>query len=200
MNGFQRRTEQKKNNIMKAAVELFEVRGFKHVGIPEIARKAGVSPVTIYNHFGSKDMLVHEVTKSTFSEIIEKFQVILKKGGKFPEKLESVVYLTTTLASRFQGELFGSAMLGDAEIRQLEETVWKKERQKLIVRLFNQGKKQGYISHKLSQKSIEIFMEIFRRGIISDRSLIGAIEHNPKLFHDLVFLFLYGLDGEIAPV
>jgi AcrR family transcriptional regulator len=195
MNGFQKRTELKKRNILEAAQELFEDSGFKHVTIHEIARRAGVSPITIYNHYGSKEILVREIVKSVFSDIIEKFRVILKEKDKFPQKLESVLYLTTTLASRFQGELFGPVLLGDAEIRRLEESVWKKERQVLIVELFKQGKEQGYISRKISQKSIEVFMEIFRRGIISDRALLSAIEHNQKLFHDLGFLFLYGLDG-----
>ena len=53
MDGFNRRKEQKKESIRRAALELFKVYGFKKVSINDIASKAGVSQVTIYNHFGS---------------------------------------------------------------------------------------------------------------------------------------------------
>ena len=61
MDRFERRKEQKKSNIRQAALELFKTYGFKKVSISDIAHKAGVSPVTIYNHFGSKDELVRDV-------------------------------------------------------------------------------------------------------------------------------------------
>ena len=48
MDGFERRKEQKKEDIRRAALALFQSYGFKKVSIDEIARKAGVSQVTIF--------------------------------------------------------------------------------------------------------------------------------------------------------
>lgn len=49
MNGFERRKERKKESIRQAAMQLFMEHGMRKVSIGEIADKAGVSQVTIYN-------------------------------------------------------------------------------------------------------------------------------------------------------
>ena len=50
MDGFERRKEQKKESIRRAALELFQSYGFDKVSLNDIARRARVSHVTIYNH------------------------------------------------------------------------------------------------------------------------------------------------------
>ena len=57
LDGFTRRKEQSKEDIRRAAWELFSQFGVMKVSIADIARKAGVSQATIYNHFGSKEAL-----------------------------------------------------------------------------------------------------------------------------------------------
>ena len=64
MNGFERRKEKKKESIRRAAMELFGAYGFGKVSINDIARKAGVSHVTIYNHFNSKEELISDVVRT----------------------------------------------------------------------------------------------------------------------------------------
>src|SRR5690625_2379966 len=61
MDGFKKRTEQKKKDILDAALKLVIKYGIKKVSINEIAKDADVSQVTIYNYFGSKDQLIDEV-------------------------------------------------------------------------------------------------------------------------------------------
>lgn len=48
-------------SILQTAIELFSVWGIKAVSIAEIAQKANVSQVSIYNFFGSKDNLAKQV-------------------------------------------------------------------------------------------------------------------------------------------
>ncbi|MGI9089670.1 MAG: TetR/AcrR family transcriptional regulator [Gemmatimonadaceae bacterium] len=47
--------------VLTAASDLFYARGIHAVGVDEIARAAGVSKLSLYRHFGSKDGLVAEV-------------------------------------------------------------------------------------------------------------------------------------------
>jgi AcrR family transcriptional regulator len=47
--------------VLASAGELFYARGVHAVGVDEIARSAGVSKLSIYRHFGSKEHLVAEV-------------------------------------------------------------------------------------------------------------------------------------------
>ncbi|MGL5359507.1 MAG: TetR/AcrR family transcriptional regulator [Shewanella sp.] len=51
------RSEQKKQQVLVAAMDLFCRQGFPHTSMDEVARLAGVSKQTVYAHFGSKDEL-----------------------------------------------------------------------------------------------------------------------------------------------
>ncbi|MGW3626145.1 TetR/AcrR family transcriptional regulator [Streptomyces sp. NPDC000880] len=62
-----RRAELKRQAIVRAARELFLREGFG-VGMDVIAAEAGVSKVTVYNHFGSKEALFTVVITSALDE------------------------------------------------------------------------------------------------------------------------------------
>ena len=81
MDGFQRRREQKKESIRQAALELFNVHGIKKVSVNDIARRAGVSPVTIYNYYGSKQGLVHDVATWVLTRLEEEYGAIIHGEG-----------------------------------------------------------------------------------------------------------------------
>jgi len=51
------RSEQKKQQVLVAAMDLFCRQGFPHTSMDEVAKQAGVSKQTVYSHFGSKDDL-----------------------------------------------------------------------------------------------------------------------------------------------
>ncbi|MCL1059012.1 TetR/AcrR family transcriptional regulator [Shewanella gelidimarina] len=51
------RSEQKREQILLAAKELFCGQGFPHTSMDEVAKLAGVSKQTVYSHFGCKDDL-----------------------------------------------------------------------------------------------------------------------------------------------
>jgi len=61
MNGFEKRRERSQESILKAAAELFISHSPSAVTLSDIARKAHVSQVTIYNHFGTKENLIDQV-------------------------------------------------------------------------------------------------------------------------------------------
>ncbi|GHF55991.1 TetR/AcrR family transcriptional regulator [Streptomyces griseosporeus] len=61
------RAELKRQAIVRAARELFLREGFG-VGMDAIAAAAGVSKVTVYNHFGSKEALFSAVISSALDE------------------------------------------------------------------------------------------------------------------------------------
>ncbi|MET9391243.1 TetR/AcrR family transcriptional regulator [Streptomyces sp. NPDC006624] len=61
------RAERKRQAIVRAARELFLREGFG-VGMDAIAAEAGVSKVTVYNHFGSKEALFTAVITGALDE------------------------------------------------------------------------------------------------------------------------------------
>lgn len=195
MDGFQRRKKQKKESIVRAALELFQTYGFKKVSISEIAHRAGVSQVTIYNHFGSKESLVREVVKRLYLDKLEEFRVIIKGDKPFLEKLEIIVFNKTELAGQYQGELLQEALSRDPEIQQFTESIWQREVNQLMLALFDEGKKLGYIDRQLSREAIMLYLNIMRQGVFNSPGLPDEIKRNPELAGELTSLFIYGLNG-----
>jgi AcrR family transcriptional regulator len=195
VNGFKRRKEQKKESIRRAALELFQAYGFKKVSINDIAQKAGVSQVTIYNHFGSKDELVRDVIKKLFYGMIDKYRDIIKDKKPFLEKLQTIVFDKSELIGQFQGELRQAVLSQDLEMRQFVESIWQGEVKQLLIDLFEDGRKQGYISPDLSQEAILTYYEIFRQGMFNSPHVQAKLEQNPKLVRELISVFTYGLNG-----
>lgn len=50
----------KREVILQAAGEIFDVEGYERTSIDAVAAKSGVSKPTIYNHFGSKEQLFRD--------------------------------------------------------------------------------------------------------------------------------------------
>lgn len=194
-NGFERRKEQKKESIRRAALELFKTYGFEKVTINDIARGANVSQVTIYNHFGGKEDLVREVTRTLLQSLLEKYRAIIEGDGTFLEKLKLTVFDRMEMLSQFQGELTQKVMRVDPEIQEFVGSTWQQEVNQLTLDLFNEGKREGYVNHELSDKAILAFNEILRRGILAS-SNISNIDQDVQLRRDLMILFRYGLKGK----
>ena len=70
----------------------------------DIVSKAGVSQITIYNHFGSNGELVRDIVKTVFLNYMDKYRAIIKGEKPFTEKLEIIVFEKAELASQYQGE------------------------------------------------------------------------------------------------
>jgi AcrR family transcriptional regulator len=69
-----RNPEDKKERILKAALELFCERGFHGTAVPLVADRAQVSVGLIYRHFSSKEQLVNQVyraCKREFGNFVE---------------------------------------------------------------------------------------------------------------------------------
>lgn len=62
----QERSRETASRLLEAAESVLEKRGLKGASVPEIARRAGVSPASIYRRFVDKDGLLREVFERFF--------------------------------------------------------------------------------------------------------------------------------------
>jgi AcrR family transcriptional regulator len=193
MNGFERRKEQKKESIIRAALELFKQYGFKKVSINDVAGKAGVSPVTIYNHFNSKGGLVRDALRRLISDMMDYYKGIINGEGTFPEKMKSIVFDKTEIASQFRGELAMMVFSEDSEIKQFVEEILIQGGIQMMLELLEEGKREGYIGKYISEETLITYLDILRNGISSSQRLNSAGEAYPRLVRELNELFLYGL-------
>jgi len=85
--------EEKRKNILEAAIRIFARNGYFNSRVSEIAKEAGVADGTIYIYFQSKE----EVLAAIFEEALQQFIAISKETLKEvhdpAKKLETIAHL-----------------------------------------------------------------------------------------------------------
>ncbi len=171
-----------------AAFELFSSRGLKDVTIAEIASKADVSQVSIYNFFQSKENLVRRTIFAFLDEKMKESEQVLASDIPFPEKLENLFFLTEEARDQSNPEFLLSAIASDPLTRRLMEEYYHDRTEPFIMRLIEQGKDQGFISRDLSSEAVRLNIQALQ-GILAQPGL------SRKTRLDLDELFFYGLQG-----
>ncbi|SNS50718.1 transcriptional regulator, TetR family [Anaerovirgula multivorans] len=83
-------SEIKYKRLMEKAEELFVKLGYKAVSMDEIAEAAGISKMTIYKHFPSKEKLFLEVVLSLMDRVSAMFEEEMKE---IPGTLEKINFM-----------------------------------------------------------------------------------------------------------
>ncbi|MFC1846596.1 TetR/AcrR family transcriptional regulator [Chloroflexota bacterium] len=193
MNGFEKRKERKKEDIRHAAIELFSKYGFGRVSVNDIAREAGVSHVTVYNHFGSKEKLVYDVIQTEIDRLMERSREIIRGDLPYMEKLEGIVFNKADLASHYNGEMMKEALRNSPQMYKYINDLWQNETNQLVIELVEEGKELGYINKEISQEAIAYYFEMIRAGAFASSEMLSKIKIDAKLARDLNNLFLFGL-------
>jgi len=196
MKAYERRLERNKERILQATLELFQVHGIKKTTTNDIARKAGVSPATVYNHFGSKEDLVRAAVKYFLTRAAVDFRKIVEGDLPFMEKMEQILLYKSDMLGQYQGEFMQTIISEDPEIRQLVDSVSRVEITPYVIDFYEEGKRQGYINPELSTETIIRFSEITRKGMVAESSLYEDPEYNRKMMQELIPLYLYGIMGK----
>jgi len=194
MDGHERRKERVRESIINAASELFNMHGFKKVSINEIAAKAGVSPVSIYNHFGNKEGLVQNVFQSVIDGMMKAQIVIFDSDESFPEKLERFMTEKDRWGQQYKGELVNLAISSNPKLQQSMEAATRYI-YKRTVEFFEDGKKQGYVNPELSAEAILNYTQIFTKGIITHFREAPQLTKDAELIRQIRSIYLYGLMG-----
>ena len=79
--------EEKRNQILEAAVEEFQQRGFAGASMDRIADLAQVSKRTVYNHFESKEALFNAIVGLMFEEARQTVDVQYRPGVPIHDQL-----------------------------------------------------------------------------------------------------------------
>ncbi len=73
----------KREQLLTQSERLFDRHGFHAVGLKQVIKESGISLMTMYNHFESKEALVLEILKKREARYLQKLdQFTEKKTGK----------------------------------------------------------------------------------------------------------------------
>jgi TetR/AcrR family transcriptional regulator, fatty acid metabolism regulator protein len=89
--------EEKRNQILEAAVRVFATKGYHTSRVGDIAREAGVAHGLLYHYFASKEEVLNTVFRDNWSRLVAAFEAI--EGGDEPprKQLEAIakIFLRT---------------------------------------------------------------------------------------------------------
>jgi len=197
MNGYERRTELKKDKIRTAALELFCMYGTDKTSINEIAQRAGVAPASIYNYFGSKEGLM----KDTIIDLLERGWEARKKLWEtdlpFPELMKHAISMNYNFIDQINLETLRTLLDADPEIRKLADDFHKNRYPYIVGRFIEKGRKEGYIRKELSVEAATVYLKMYQ-DVLQQPEILK--NRNKDLLKELCDLMLYGLAGQPAGV
>jgi TetR/AcrR family transcriptional regulator, transcriptional repressor of bet genes len=130
-------TEQRRNEIINAFLEVMASQGYAKATITAIADKAGLAPGLIHYHFKNKQEILLELIKQVSDLTLERYQRNLQTAKSPQEKLRA--YINARLAKDKDDTstyvaawvMIGTEAIRQEEVRELYEQAIKKQ-QKLI--------------------------------------------------------------------
>ena len=198
-NGYERRKQRKRAQILAAATEILRRQGISRVSVAQIADHAGVSQVTIYNHFGDKAGLVEAVLVGVAEQRIEAYREILKADAPWSERLARVVRDKRRLLRDFHGEYMPTMYRQYPEIVARLRDMQLTARDSLTIPFLEEGRKLGCVPAGVTNEVVMSYLEVVMRGFDSSPDVVDRIAEDPKIFDQIHDLILYGLvrrDGE----
>lgn len=200
-NGFMRRREKSKEEIRRAAWQLFSEFGVGKVSIADIARKAGVSQATIYNNFQSKDTLAREFVTAMVDQLATRVRQVLEPHRPYWDKVAALIQsiLEITTDARSMGvdaaAFAGSAdLLNDPEIKKIR-TAAQEKLADLLVGLVQEGRNQGQIVGNVSAEAYRLYFIAFM-NIFADPEVQHRFSSDAQLANEVSALMLCGLIGQ----
>lgn len=192
VNGYEKRTKQKKDSILEIATKLFIERGITNVSISEISTKAGVSQVSIYNYFGDKNNLAREAFISYIKQVVREYEELLDRDIPFSEKIEQIMCKKHNAILELSHSDFSQQAMEDKAFRQLYKEAASIQAQSVYGKFIQVGKKAGAIDPSLSDDALLTFL-------LSSASIMHQPDYYKKSIkykENILNLFLYGLLGK----
>ncbi|HYE80848.1 MAG TPA: TetR/AcrR family transcriptional regulator [Clostridia bacterium] len=194
MNGYERRTELKKDKIRTAALELFCMYGTDKTSINEIAQKAGVAPASIYNYFGSKEGLIKDTVINLLESGLKAKEELWETDLPFPELIKRAVSFKDDIIDQTNLELLLRALLDiDPEIKKLTDDFYKHRYPYIVGQFIEKGRREGYIRRELSIEAAMLYLKMYQNVVQQPEMLKNS---NKDLLKELYDLMLYGLAGQ----
>ena len=197
MDGFERRKEHSKEDIRKAAEELFTRFGADKVSVNDIARKAGVSQATIYNNFGSKEALVQDYHESIAALVRRRFRDILVLKKSYAEKLQGLFQSWIDVIDRYNIQTGGPRFSAAAESENKAGRIsLDSEIENTLLEFIKEVGGKNRSSQDISEEAVMAYIRFFQEGISNHPEIQNQMRRFPRLSQDLLSLFTYGINGK----
>ena len=93
-------SEERKNRILEAALNVFARRGFDEARMEDIATESGVSKGGLYLYYKSKDAIIEALLRTMFASEFGGLQALLHKPGSARERILSLTHIFVNMVDR----------------------------------------------------------------------------------------------------
>lgn len=172
MNGYEKRTQDKKNQVLEAAFELMSKDGgIENLTVDEVSQKSNVGKTSIFKYFGSKENLIQEVFKYFLDNLSKTTREIIGENRTFEETIiamsqNEINYLEKTSKS-FYMNLMDFLTKKQNDDLSLMMDQYTKESYSIMLDLFHRGRKEGKIDLKYSDEFLLLYFQAVIEGISS---------------------------------
>lgn len=151
--------EERKNEILDVAEELFAEKGFDNASTNDIINRIGIARGTLYHHFRSKEEILDAIVERLTGEGISRAKAIVAdKSIPFLERLTRA-FLALSINSKASAEVLDqihrpqNALLHQKMQERLLDGVVP-----LVSRLIEEGNEDGLFDSKYPQEAAEMIM------------------------------------------
>lgn len=172
MNGYDKRTLEKKKQVIEATFHLMNNEtGIENLTMDEIAKNANVGKTSIFKYFGSKENLIHEVFKYFLELIGETAKEIMEENRPFEETLIAMSQNKINYLKKVDKQFYLDLMdyvtkKGDDGLSLMMEK-YIKESYSIMLDLFHRGRKEGKVDLKYSDEFLLTYFQALVEGISS---------------------------------
>ncbi|AOT69360.1 TetR/AcrR family transcriptional regulator [Geosporobacter ferrireducens] len=187
-------SEIKYNRLMEKAEELFIKLGYKAVSMDDIAEAAGISKMTIYKHFSSKEDLFLKVTFSLMEKNSRLIDQEMKNISGVLEKIDFLMNYNMKATKDFSLAFYRDAMSIPYITEKLLEEKYKISRE-MFERIIREGMEKGEI-RKVNVKFVTDMLIMIVGGFAEcflDK--INSMEEIDQVVADFYDFLKYGLLG-----
>ena len=186
--------------LKQVATELFYQQGWKLTSVAEICRVAGVSRVTFYKYFPTKQDLVKSIFEERKNNIRQEFDRLLATKAD----LATVSQQILTMQQESMATLYSAAVLHDLNHDQ-DETLqaffrhMAQEKYHYMHYFFSTLQQRKSIRNDFPVILIDVLIQKMDEMIHSSVLQQHYAGKEQQLFKDVLQLFLHGLTYQYAP-
>lgn len=159
--------EERKSQIIQAALRLFAVNGYENTTVNNIIEEAGISKGGFYHHYSSKEGLLEDIVKMLIGDMATIFEEIdackemsaLEKTNEYIRRVNALKSDKLVEVSAFLSELYS----GGKNIH-LEKKIYDYARDNvapIMTRIIYQGIEEGVFKTEYPEESAEAYVKNF---------------------------------------
>ena len=152
--------------IERAALDVFAERGYHGASMDEIARRSGVTPPVVYDHFASKVELHKRLLERTREELLEMWRTNLAGDDPADVRIPRALGAWARYVEEhpYTARMFFFETTGDPEAAAVHREIQGEARAALAAILATQASAES-VPRPLAAQELEMSAEVLRAGL-----------------------------------